>query len=137
MSELRHDAVGGGAGVEEDPDADAAGVACRDGVAGVCAVRVAVVCAVGGVAGAVRASEVRVAVLAPGAAGAEGGGVTEDEAAVVAYLAHTHGFLTGLLERMVAEQNPQLAGIIAHLKRAQESVGAVWKTLEAMGNAQR
>lgn len=76
MSELWHDAVGGGAGVEEDPDADAAGVACRDGLAGVCAVRVAVVCAVGGVAGAVRASEVRVAVLAPGAAGAEGGGVT-------------------------------------------------------------
>src|SRR5215475_3431026 len=73
VSELRHDVLGGGARVEEDDDAGAAGVACRDGLAGVFAVRAPVVCAFRGVAGAVRAAEVRVALLAPGA-GAWGGG---------------------------------------------------------------
>jgi len=76
VSELRHDVLGGRARVEEDEDAVAAGIACRDGLAGVFAVRAPVVCAVGGVARAVRAAEVRVAVLASGAgAWGEGGGV--------------------------------------------------------------
>src|SRR5215475_12537721 len=53
VSQLRDDALGGGA-VEEDGDADAAHAAGGDGVAGLRAVRVPVVCADGGVAGAVR-----------------------------------------------------------------------------------
>ena len=73
---MRDDALGGEA-VEEDGDADAADAAGGDGVAGVRAVRVPVVCADGGVAGAVREPGVLVAVLAPGAgARGQGGGVS-------------------------------------------------------------
>ena len=79
VSQLRDDALGGDA-VEEDGDADAAHAADRDGVAGVRAVRVPVVRADGGVAGAVREPGVLVAVLAPGAgAWGRGGGMTDTD----------------------------------------------------------
>lgn len=75
VSQLRDDALGRGA-VEEDRDADAPHAAGGDGVAGVRAVRVPVVRADGGVAGAVREPGVLVAVLAPGARARGRGGMS-------------------------------------------------------------
>jgi hypothetical protein len=45
-------------------------------------------------------------------------------------LGQAHGIVYELAERLRAEQNPQLAGMIAHLERAQESLQLVWDAIK-------
>ena len=124
MSELRDDVLGGAALAEDDA---AEAVADRDGVALVLALRVSVVRALRGVAGAVCEPGVFVAVLAPGAgAWGEGGGVTPAE--IIDALGNAAAQIVRVQLEFARHEHAQMAGMVTHLEQARKHLELVFQT---------